>query len=766
MIVTLKPTNIIKTICLSAAMMLMGSASLAENLIKNNAFDANLDSWWGTGNVTPALIDGQLCVNVPARTNNPWDVIVGINDMALVKGEKYGFRFEAKGTPGGNIRALVQMPVDPWTAYATVTKPATPEGDKFNATFKSIVDMKDAQIVFQIGGSKTAWQFCLDNVELNSGTDITQYKAKTATNVRINQVGYLPDGPKRANLVLDKFAPQKWFLIDAAGGEIANGYSKNMGVDPSAGDDKIHLIDFSDVSATGDDFKIVVRNKKGDDWVSDPFSIRADLYKDLFGDALSYFYPVRSGIEIDGKLAGVKYARPAGHVGIAPNSGDTSVGCQTAEFSQTVYAEPWTCDYKLDVTGGWYDAGDHGKYVVNGGISVAQLLASFERAIAPTGGVPAGYADGSMAIPESQNGIPDILDEAKWELDFMLKMVVPDGKPHAGLVHHKIHDSTWTGLPLMPHLDDRVRELHRPSTAATLNLAAVAAQASRLFMAYDEVYAAKLEQAAKAAYAAAKATPDLFAPAEDGNSGGGPYNDSELSDEFFWASVELFLTTNEDAYKADFMASEHWTAPQAKHYAFDWGSTDMLARLSLSHSLLEMEADIQAQNKAFIVAQADKYLDIQAGQIFGMPYDPPKGVYDWGSTHLIIQNAIVMASAYEMTSHKKYRDGALEAMDYIFGRNALNNSYVTGYGSHYSQNQHSRWFSAQLNADLPHPPKGSLSGGPNSSIQDPVVQNLFGDAGCPGQTCYIDDIESWSTNEITINWNAALVQMAAFLADQ
>ncbi|MBL1420909.1 MAG: glycoside hydrolase family 9 protein [Alphaproteobacteria bacterium] len=763
---TYKLNDFCKLIGLTAAILLPATAVMAENLIRNHSFDENTDIWWGTDNVTPALVDGQLCVDVPANTGNPWDVIVGINDMGLVKGEKYGFKFEAKGTPGGNIRALVQMPTDPWTAYATVTKPAVPNGDSYSANFKSIVDMEDAQIVFQIGGSKTAWQFCLDNVELNSGTDIAQYKAETATNVRVNQLGYLPDGPKHANLVLDKFAPQKWTLLDAAGGEVATGFSKNMGVDPSAGDEKIHLIDFSDASVTGDDFKIVVRNKKGDDWVSDPFAIRADLYKDLLGDALSYFYPVRSGIEIDGALAGAKYARPAGHLGIAPNTGDTEVGCQTAEFSQGIYGEAWTCDYKLDVTGGWYDAGDHGKYVVNGGISVGQLLATFERSLTADGMPKAGYGDGMLAIPESGNGIPDILDEAKWELDFMLKMVVPAGKPHAGLVHHKVHDSTWTGLPLMPHLDDRLRELHRPSTAATLNLAAVAAQASRLFMPYDATYAAELENAAMAAYAAAKATPDLFAPAEDGNSGGGPYNDTELSDEFFWVAVELFLTSGEDGYKADFMASVHWTDPTAKHYAFDWGITDMLARLSLSYSKQEIDADIRAQNEAFIVAQADKYLDIQAGQIFGMPYAPPKGVYDWGSTHLIIQNAIVMATAYEMTGDGKYRDGALETMDYILGRNALNNSYVTGYGSHYSENQHSRWFSAQLNADLPHPPKGSLSGGPNSSIQDPVVQNLFGDAGCPGQTCYIDDIESWSTNEITINWNAALVQMAAFLKDQ
>lgn len=192
----------------------------------------------------------------------------------------------------------------------------------------------------------------------------------------------------------------------------------------------------------------------------------------------------------------------------------------------------------------------------------------------------------------------------------------------------------------------------------------------------------------------------------------------------------------------------------------------MLARINLATVPNGLSADEVKQAQGFIISEADKYLEIQAGQIFGMPYNPPKGIYDWGSTHLVIQNAIVMGTAFELTDDAKYRNGMLEAMDYIFGRNALNNNYVTGYGSHYSENQHSRWFSAQINPDLPHPPKGSLSGGPNSSIQDPVVQNLFGTNGCPGQTCYIDDIESWATNEITINWNAALSQVASMLADQ
>src|SRR5690606_25376540 len=157
------------------------------------------------------------------------------------------------------------------------------------------------------------------------------------------------------------------------------------------------------------------------------------------------------------------YGRPAGHVGVEPNQGDISVPRQ-----------PGVCDYFLNVSGGWYDAGDHGKYVVNGGSSAHPLMSLYERG-------KAAFAGGPLHITETGNGVPDVLDEARWEQEFLLSMQVPDGKPLAGMAHHKIHDREWTGLPLLPHLDPQPRELHPPSTAATLNLAATAAQAARVF---------------------------------------------------------------------------------------------------------------------------------------------------------------------------------------------------------------------------------------------------------------------------------------------
>ncbi|GAB3906835.1 hypothetical protein GCM10027612_78810 [Microbispora bryophytorum subsp. camponoti] len=166
--------------------------------------------------------------------------------------------------------------------------------------------------------------------------------------------------------------------------------------------------------------------------------------------------------------------------------------------------------------------------------------------------------------------------------------------------------------------------------------------------------------------------------------------------------------------------------------------------------------------RASVVAGADKYLAALKAHPYGLPYDTT--AYDWGSNSIVVNNLVVIATAYDITGELKYRDGVLEGIDYIFGRNALNQSYVTGYGEVASKNQHTRWYAHSLDTSLPNPPRGTLAGGPNSAIQDPVAQAKL--KGCVAQFCYIDDIGSWATNELTINWNSPLSWISAFVADQ
>ncbi len=719
------------------------SADEGPEQIDNGTFDTTTDPWWHTGNITFELSDGRLCADIPGDTVNPWDVIIGHNDIPLVKGETYAFGFYADADPGKVARALVQMPVDPYTAYLSVNPELSVSGDTYSYTFTSPVDMTDAQVVFQLGGSSSPWRFCLDDVSLKGGAEPQQYEPDTGPRVRVNQVAYLPKGPKNATLVTEATDPLPWTLKNAAGTTVAEGTTTPRGTDISSGQN-VHSIDFGSYTKAGTGYTL-----SADGETSRPFDISGDAYASLRHDALKFFYTQRSGIEILDSLR-PGYGRPAGHIGVAPNQGDTDVPCQEG-----------VCDYRLDVSGGWYDAGDHGKYVVNGGISVAQIMSEFERTKNAVTARPEALGDSTLALPESGNSVPDILDEARWEQEFLLKMQVPEGEPHAGMAHHKIHDQNWTGLPLLPHQDPQPRELHPVSTAATLNLAATAAQAARVFAPYDPAFAAKNLAAARRAWAAAQAEPEIYASASDGN-GGGTYDDRDVTDEFYWAAAELYITTGEKEFKDFVLASPLHTADIWSDRGFSWLSTAALGRLDLA----TVPNDLPGRDdvRASVLAGADRYLATVKEHPYGLPYSPSGNSYDWGSNSEVLNNMVVMAAAYDISGERKYRDGVLEGIDYLLGRNALNQSYVTGYGEVSSHNQHSRLYGHELNTDLPNPPKGSLAGGPNSALQDPKAQSLL--QGCAPQFCYIDDIESYSTNEVAINWNSTLSWVSSFVADQ
>ena len=723
--------------------------STPVELIADGDFGPDQTAW---GPDAP-IVDGRLCLDVPGGTVNFWDAAVSQANVPIVSGETYELSFDASSSPRSvTVRALVQVPSPPFATALDRNPVLGADVQHFSYTFQATQNL-DAAVSLQVGGASQAWTFCLDNLSLKSGATLVPYAPDTGSRVRVNQVGYLPTGPKGATLVTAAEAPVRWRLVAESGEAVAHGRSEPYGVDATSGL-SVHTIRFDRVRASGRSFRL-----EADGEISHPFDIDSDVYQALRSDAFLFFYAQRSGIAIDGSLLGAEYARAAGHVGVAPNQGDVSVPCMPPERSQTAYGEPWTCDYTLDVSGGWYDAGDHGKYVVNGGISAAQLLSTYERALHARGASRRALGDGSLAIPEQGNRVPDVLDEARWELEFLLSMQVPSDEPLAGMVHHKIHDNAWSGLPLDPALDPLPRELHRPSTAATLNLAAAAAQGARLYRRYDAAFADRLLAAARVAWDAALATPALYAPGSDGQ-GGGSYSDADVSDEFYWAAAELYLTTHEAPYLDAVLASPHHTGPIFELNGFSWARVAALGRLDLA-SVPSPLPGARAV-RASVLEAADALLALVDAQAWGQPY-APTGNWVWGSSSQILNNLVVLGTAHDLSGKESYRRAVIEGVDFLFGRNALNLSYVTGYGDVFSQNQHSRIFGAQLDGELPHPPIGSIAGGPNSALQDPVIRQLL--TGCIGQNCYVDDINSYSTNEIAINWNAPLAWVASFLAD-
>jgi endoglucanase len=747
-----------------------------EQLV-NGSFDSGKDPWFSAGTTSDSVVAGTLCAVVPGGTVNPWDVIIGLNDVEIVAGEEYRFSFTASASASLNVRALVGNSNPPYQVLAETNPLIGPAASTTTLDFVAGESLATGQVAFQIGGkSATPWTFCLEVVSLLGGVEAEPYEPDTGPRVRVNQVGYLAEGPKEATLVTEETGRLHWQLHDAAGAVVATGRTTPAGVDPTS-DLNVHTIGFDNLDATGFGYRLV-----SDGETSHPFAIGVDaVYEQLRDDAMTVYYTNRSGIAIDDAIV-PGYGRAAGHVGVAPNQGDTAVACMApGDPGQGLYAATWTCPagYALDVTGGWYDAGDHGKYVVNGGISAAQLMQTYERSLTAPSADPGALADGTLRLPESANGVPDILDEVRWELEWMLKMQVPagsgpqgiDGVPVdvSGMAHHKISDVDWTGLPLAPANDAQPRHLFRPSTAATLNLAAAAAQGARLFEPFDGAFAAELLAAAEIAYAAALDHPAILAPPPGGadtNPGSGPYNDDDVIDEFYWAAAELYLTTGGAGYLADIEASPLHGADAEVFTAagFDWGHVAPLAVLDLA----TVTSDFRDRDHMVgsIVDAADMYLKHQRPQPWGQAYAPEDGNYVWGSNSQILNNLQVIATAYDLTGRQRYADAVARSMDYILGRNALNISYVTGYGDVYAENQHSRMYADQVDVNLPNPPDGTLSGGPNStavSTGDPVAAQFL--TGCLHQWCYIDDIGSWSTNELTINWNAPTVWVANFMAD-
>jgi endoglucanase len=404
--------------------------------------------------------------------------------------------------------------------------------------------------------------------------------------------------------------------------------------------------------------------------------------------------------------------------------------------------------------------------VVNGGLSVYLLLNTFERTKSARSADWGALGDGSLRIPEANNRIPDVLDEVRHELEFLLAMQVPDGQPLAGMVHHKVHDNEWTWLPQMPHTDPKVRWLHRPSTAATLNLAAAAAQAARLYAPYDRAFAGRLLRASQRAWVAAREHRPLYAPLADGYKGGGAYEDEDVSDEFYWAAAELYLTTGSDLYRNFLLASPHHAGPVFIPEGFAWDRVAALGRLDLATvpSLLPGRAAVIQS----VVDAGRAYRADEAANGFGQPYLPRDGVYVWGSNAQVLNNLVVLGTAYDLSGDLSLGDAVAEGVDYLLGRNALNISFVTGYGTVFSENEHSRIYAHQLDPSLPRPPIGTITAGPDSQTKwwDSIIWLLFGKQHCPPQFCYVDDIMSGSTNELTLNLNAPLAWVASFLADQ
>lgn len=541
--------------------------------------------------------------------------------------------------------------------------------------------------------------------------DLSSYRQDE--NIHINQIGYRT-GDSKLVRVNGKGGGFEIVNTDT-GRAVFDGRMKKGPTDAASGDD-LYYGDFSSLKEPGT--YCVVISGMG---MSYPFRISDTVYGDVKNGLLKALYYQRCGIRLEEKYAGV-WAHDACH---------TEMG--------VVYGSE---DRLLDQTGGWHDAGDYGKYTVAGAVAVADLLLAWEL-------FPDRFAD-DVNIPESGNKVPDILDEARYELEWLLKM--QDGD--SGGVYHKVTSKTFPSLNTLPG-DDFGRLYFFPvSATATADFSAVAAKASRVYRPFDPAFSDKCLAASERAWtwlSSNKDVPGFKNPAEVTT---GEYGDENDSDERYWAAAELFAATGRAEF-GDYVKSVYRDG-KVSECGFGWQSVGGLARLAyLSSDRDRQDSGVYAHIKAEVLKAADRKLKVGRADGYGTTLRPED--YGWGSNMGLMNDAMLLIAADGLKAKKDYIATAKDNFNYLLGQNALDQCYLTGFGSKSVKDPHHRPSKADA-AEEPVP--GLVAGGPNAGLDDDIARAKL--KGMPAARCYYDNSNSYSTNEVAIYWNTPAVFVAGY----
>jgi endoglucanase len=540
--------------------------------------------------------------------------------------------------------------------------------------------------------------------------------------IKLNQLGFLPGSYKLA--VAPNVASHKFTVVKAGTDvEVMSGELGPAALWQPSGE-TVRQADFSGLVQPG---RYQLRIAGLPDTA--PFTIAADAYQALNAAAIKYYYFNRSGTALLEKHAGV-YARAAAHP-------DTAVLIHASAASP---ARPEGA--VISSPKGWYDAGDYNKYIVNSGISTYTLLAAYED-------FPEFFKAQRLNIPETGNGIPDLLNEALWNLEWMLSMQ----DPNDGGVYHKLTNKAFDAM-VMPDQATQPRYVVQKSTAAALDFAAVMATASRVLAPYDQQLhgmPARMLAASQAAWRWAQAHPALVYQ-QPKDVATGEYGDKDLGDEFAWAAAELYIATgNDNYYKAMRAAALRADVPT-------WSDVSALAWISLARHRKQLGA---AADQALIAGKIDglanKLLAAWKGSAYGVAMQ--SGDFVWGSNAVALNQAMVLLQGYRLNGRREYLQAAQSGLDYVLGRNPLDTSFVTGYGLLSPLHPHHRPSEAD---GIPAPVPGMIVGGPQPGRQDQADCKRPYPSALPAKA-WLDDVCSYASNEIAINWNAPLVYVSAAL---
>ena len=539
--------------------------------------------------------------------------------------------------------------------------------------------------------------------------------------IKVDQAGYPKDGPKVALVS----APGESFEVHRASddGVVFRGKLTAAAADALSGD-TVSAADFSGLRKAGKYYLEVPG--VGRSW---DFAVEKNVYQRAYYLAMRGFYGQRCGIAVDMGPEFPEYKHAACH--------------QKGEFHPSSGAKG-----PRNNIGGWHDAGDYGRYVVNSGVTTGTLLWAWEM-------YHKKLKDISLKIPESGNGTPDILNETRWNLEWMLKMQDDDGG-----VWHKQTSEHFSGF-VAPEDDDLQSEVigtgkaPYKSTCATANLAAVGAIAARVYKPFDAAFAARALDAARKAWAWAEKNPDVTFANPAGVSTG-EYGDKSCKDERVWAAAELWRTTGEKPYN-DFFVQEYakYLPDLDSPPAEGWNSLGAMGLWSYALGK-RRGSDHQAMEaiRARTVAAARAVVERTNSNPYRMSMQARD--YVWGSNGVAAGYGMYLLIANKFQRDKSFQDAARDNLHYLLGRNAFSLSWVTQLGEHAFEHPHHR---PSGSGKQPGPWPGLLSGGPNAGRQDAVLAALPKDL--PPAKVYADQLASYASNEIAINWQASLVFLLA-----
>ena len=546
------------------------------------------------------------------------------------------------------------------------------------------------------------------------------FAAQPAVEIKVDQAGYLPRASKVA-LVAASAAGKEFTVRQSDGGKSVFQGTLTAAADDAVSGEQVQSAEFTKFAKPGR-YYIDVPGV-GRSW---DFAIGRDAYERAYYLAMRSFYGQRCGTAVDLGPEFPGFKHDACHLQGAYHASSGKSGPKAAG-------------------GGWHDAGDYGRYIVNSGLSTGTLLWAWEL-FGPR------IQKIGLKIPESGKGTPDILAEIRWNLDWMLSMQDADGG-----VWHKQTSERFCGF-IMPEKDTLVSYVigtgSEPfkNTCATADFAAVMAIAARVYQPFDKAFAAKTLEAARKAWTWLEKHPNVLFRNPTGVSTGA-YGDGNCKDEMLWAAAEIWRSSGDDAAHRYF--TEHYGEFRASVRAagpMSWGSVGPMALWTYVLGKGKDAAAVQAIRQDSVAAANEI-----AQRTAASPYrnSMTNSDYIWGSNGVASNYGVQLLVTNAIAPDSRYVEAALDNLHYLLGRNTFSLSWVTGMGANALKHPHHRPSGADANAD---PWPGLLSGGPNRSKQDPAMRKL---PDLPPAKMFVDEQDSYASNEIAINWNAPLVFLLA-----